>query len=100
MKLTVMLIVAKTEMKNSLRLGVTIIIITITTTTTTTIIIIIIAIAANHKVKIKINYYLDVTRELKKLWNMRVTLMPIVIGMFCLQRLRKKTIGIENQRKN
>ena len=26
--------------------------------------------------------YLDLARELKKLWNMRVTIVPIVIGVF------------------
>ena len=26
--------------------------------------------------------YLDLARELKKLWNMKVTIMPIVIGAF------------------
>ena len=26
--------------------------------------------------------YLDVARELKKLWNMKVTIIPIVIGPF------------------
>ena len=26
--------------------------------------------------------YLDLARELKKLWNMRVTIVPIVIGAF------------------
>ena len=27
--------------------------------------------------------YLDLARELKKLWNMKVTIIPIVIGAFC-----------------
>ena len=26
--------------------------------------------------------YLDLARELKKLWNMKVTIIPIVIGAF------------------
>ena len=26
--------------------------------------------------------YLDIARELKKLWNMKVTIIPIVIGAF------------------
>ena len=30
----------------------------------------------------KKNKYLDLARELKKLWNMRVTIVPIVIGAF------------------
>ena len=37
----------------------------------------------DHRVKLKENEsrdkYLDLTKELKKLWNMRVKLMPIVI---------------------
>ena len=37
-----------------------------------------------HPVKIneseKIDKYLDLARELKKLWNMKVTVIPIVIG--------------------
>ena len=28
------------------------------------------------------NNYLDLARELKKLWNMKVTIIPIVIGAF------------------
>ena len=39
---------------------------------------------ADHAVKLKENekkdMYLDLTRELKKLWNINVTVMPIVIG--------------------
>ena len=27
--------------------------------------------------------YLDLARELKKLWNMKVTIVPIVSGAFC-----------------
>ena len=30
----------------------------------------------------KRNKYLDLARELKKLWNMKVTIIPIVIGAF------------------
>ena len=44
------------------------------------------AILADHRVKIKesekIHKYLDLTRELKKNWNMRVTMMLIVVGKF------------------
>ena len=43
------------------------------------------AIPVDHKMKIKENEnggkYLDLARELKKLWNMRVMVIPIVIGM-------------------
>ena len=42
------------------------------------------AVPANHRVKIKENEkrdkYLDLARELKKLWHMRVTVIPIVIS--------------------
>ena len=41
-------------------------------------------IPADNKVKIngsqKREKYLDLSRELKKLWNMKVTMIPIVIG--------------------
>ncbi len=39
---------------------------------------------ANHRVKMKkkekIDKYLDLARELKKLWNMRVTVIPIIVS--------------------
>ena len=42
--------------------------------------------SANHNIKLreceKKNKYLDLARELKKLWNMKVTIIPIVIGAF------------------
>ena len=42
------------------------------------------AIPANHTVKLKESEqrdkYLDLARGLKKLWNMKVTFIPIVIG--------------------
>ena len=42
------------------------------------------AVPANHRVKIKenekIEKYLDLARELNKLWNMRVMMILIVIG--------------------
>ena len=41
---------------------------------------------ADHRIKLKENEkkdkYLDLARELKKLWNMKVTIIPIVIGAF------------------
>ena len=44
------------------------------------------AVPANHGIKLKEcekkDKYLDLTRELKKLWNMKVTIVPIVIGTF------------------
>ena len=42
------------------------------------------AVPADHRVKVKesekIDKYLDLARELKKIWNMRVKVVPIVIG--------------------
>ena len=39
---------------------------------------------ADHRIKLKEcgkkDMYLDLARELKKLWNMKVTIIPIVIG--------------------
>ena len=44
------------------------------------------AVPADHRIKLKEckkkDKYLDLARELKKLWNMQVTIMPIVIGAF------------------
>ena len=44
------------------------------------------AIPVDHRINLKEsekNYkYLDLARELKKLWNMKVTIVPIVIGAF------------------
>ena len=44
------------------------------------------AVLADHRIKLKEcekrNKYLDLARELKKLWNMKVTIIPIVIGAF------------------
>ena len=41
---------------------------------------------AVHRIKLKEcekkDKYLDLARELKKLWNMRATLVPIVFGTF------------------
>ena len=43
---------------------------------------------ADHTVKLKESEkkdkYLDLAWELKKLWNMRVTMIPIVIGTFSI----------------
>ena len=42
------------------------------------------AVPADHRVKLKENEkmdkYLDLARELKRLWNMRVKVIPIVVG--------------------
>ena len=44
------------------------------------------AVPADHRLKLKEcekkDKYLDLSRELKKLWNMQVTIKPIVIGAF------------------
>ena len=44
------------------------------------------AVAVDHRIKLKEcekkDKYLDLDRELKKLWNMQVTIIPIVIGVF------------------
>ena len=44
------------------------------------------AVPADHRIKLreceKKDKYLDLARELKKLWNMKVSIVPIVIGTF------------------
>ena len=44
------------------------------------------ALPADNRIKLKEyekkNKYLEIARELKKLWNMKVTIIPIVIGAF------------------
>ena len=44
------------------------------------------AVPADHRIKLKVwekrDKYLDLARELKKLWNMKVTIIPNVIGAF------------------
>ena len=42
------------------------------------------AVPADHRIKLKEkkDKYLDLARELKKLWNMQVTIILIVIGAF------------------
>ena len=49
----------------------------------------------------KIEKYLDLTRELKKVWNIKVTVVPLVVGALgtpakALEK-RLKTIGIETK---
>ena len=45
------------------------------------------AVPADYRIKLKEwekkDKYLDLAKELKKLWNMKVTIVPIVIGAFC-----------------
>ncbi len=42
------------------------------------------AVPADHRINLKESEkkdkYLDIARELKKLWNMKITIVPIVIG--------------------
>ena len=44
------------------------------------------AVPADHRIKLKEcekkDKYLDLARELKKLWNMQVTIIPVVISAF------------------
>ena len=44
------------------------------------------AVPADHRIKLKEcekrDKYLDLAREMKKLWNVKVTIIPIVIGAF------------------
>ena len=44
------------------------------------------AVPVDHRINLKesekMDKYLDLARELKKLWNMKVTIVPIVIGAF------------------
>ena len=44
------------------------------------------AVPADHRIKLKESEkkdkYIDLARELKKIWNMKVTIIPIVIGAF------------------
>ena len=44
------------------------------------------AVSADHGIKLKEgekkDKYMDLAKELKKLWNMKVTIIPIVIGAF------------------
>ena len=48
--------------------------------------IVVFAVPADHRIKLKEcekrDKYLDLARELKKLWNTKVTIIPIVIGTF------------------
>ena len=61
---------------------------------------------ADYNVKIKENEkrnkYLDLTREVRKLWNMRVTVIPIVNGAHekIPQKFRKGTRRVGNRRTN
>ena len=61
------------------------------------------AVPADHWGKLKESEkkdkYLDLARELTKMWNMKVSVIPIVIGTFLShQRIIKGTGGIGNKR--
>ena len=62
------------------------------------------AVPAGHRIKLKEcekkDKYLDFARELKKLWNMQVTIIPIVIGAFGIvtKRLLKGQKDLESWR--
>ena len=62
------------------------------------------AVSADHRIKLKEyekkDKYLDLARELKKLWNMKVTIIPIVIGVIwhSHQRILKETRGLGGRR--
>ena len=64
------------------------------------------AVLKDDRVKIKErerrDKYLYLARELKKVWNIRVTVIPIAIGVLgmILKGLGKKIGGIGNQKKN
>ena len=58
------------------------------------------AVPADHRIKLKEcekkEKYLDLARELKKkLWNMKVTIIPIVIGAFGTKGLLKGLMDLE-----
>ena len=40
------------------------------------------AVPADHRINLKESKYLDLASKLKKLWNMKVTIIPITIGSF------------------
>ena len=56
------------------------------------------AVPADHRIKLKEcekrDKLLDLVRELKKLWNMKVTIVPIVIGAFGTVRITQGTGGL------
>ena len=54
---------------------------------------------ADHRMKIKeskkIYKYLDLAKELKKMWNMTVTEIPIVVGEKVPKCLEKKLVELQ-----
>ena len=63
-----------------------------------------IAVPVDHRIKLKESEkkdkYLDLARELKKLWDMKVTIITIVVGAFWYSHLRitKRTVGLGNKK--
>ena len=61
------------------------------------------AVPADHRVKLKEkekrNEYQDLARELKNLWNMKVTVIPILIGTLgtVTKMIDKRNGGLENK---
>ena len=61
------------------------------------------AVPVDHRIKLKESEkkdrYLDLARKLKKIWNMKVTIIPIVIGAFgtvtkvLLKRMEDMEVG-------
>ena len=41
---------------------------------------------------------MNLVREFKKLWNMELTVIPIVIGALGLSRIGTRTVGLGNNR--
>ena len=63
------------------------------------------AVPADQGIKLKEcekkNKYLDLAWESKNMWNMKVSIIPIVIGAFgSAQRINKGTGGLRNKRTN
>ena len=64
------------------------------------------ALPVDHRMKMKVrkmlDKYLDLAREMKKLWNMWVTVTAIIVGTLGTvhRRFGKETGGFGNQRKN
>ena len=55
------------------------------------------AVPADHRINLKEcekkDKYLDLARELKKLWNMQVTIIPVVITKGLLKGLENLEVG-------
>ena len=58
------------------------------------------AVPADNRTKLNVSEkkdkYLDLARKLKKMWNMKVTIILIVIGTLCT-RIEKRTGGLGNK---